>query len=144
MIGAGLLADDLHRARANAPWRHVYHALKGGVRVSVGHQPQIRKRVFDFGAFKKSKPAVHAVGNALREQQLFKHARLRVGAVQNADAVAAPAKGLPGLNAVDDKAPFVELIKRAVYADWLAVLALRPEVFAHAVGVEINDGVGGF
>ncbi len=49
----------------------------------------------------------------------------------------------PGLNAVDNKAPFVELIERAVHADRLAVLALRPEVFAHAVGVEINDGVGG-
>ena len=51
--------------------------------VAVRDQPQVGKRILDFGALEEPQAAVDAVGEAVPQQELFEHPRLGVGAVKD-------------------------------------------------------------
>src|SRR5690606_40837389 len=79
----------LDAACTDAPRGKVHHAQPGRVVVRIVEQPQVGKRMLDFLALEESQPAIHAVGNARREQGVLDDAGLRVAAIQNGDLAAA-------------------------------------------------------
>ncbi len=54
-----------------------------------------------------------------------------------------PAVLLPGFDTVDDKARFIEIVKRAIEGDRFAVGAVGPQFLTQTPAVVFNQGVSG-
>jgi hypothetical protein len=66
--GAGVVADGLDGAGADAARRRVDDAFERRIVVAIHDQAQVRERVFDFRALEESEAPIDAVRNAGREQ----------------------------------------------------------------------------
>ena len=136
------LTHHVQRAVANPAGRRVDHAFKRRVVVTVGNQTQIRERIFDFLTFEEAHTAVNAVRHPHLQQRLFQHARLGVAAIENGTLLQRAAVVLPGFDAVDHEARFVELVEGAVNRNRFAVDAVGPQLFTQTPVVILNQGVG--
>ena len=136
-------AQALDRRRADAARRRVDGALEAGIVIANRDEAQIRERVLDLHALEEAQAAVDAVRQAVADQRLFEHARLRIRAIQDR-AVAQPASSrVMRLDPVDDELGLVVLVERRVELDRLALLIVGPEVLAEPPGVLRNQSVRG-
>ena len=129
--------------RADAARRKVDHPRKRGVVVGIGEQAQVGDRMLDLGAFEKPQTAVDLVGNAVGEQHLLDHARLRVGPVQHRDLAAPRTPGDQVLDLGDQPASFVEVGAGFEHPHRLAMPLLGPEVLAKALAIVLDQCIGG-
>ena len=81
------VVDMLHGGFANAALGHVDNAVRRHVVGGVHHQVQVRHNIADLGAVEEARSADKAVRHARAHQHIFKHAALRVGAVEHGNLV---------------------------------------------------------
>ena len=99
--------------------------------------------MLDFGAFKKAQAAIHAVGDAGVEQAAFQHAALGVAAVEQGDFLAREAVVFgERLDFLDQPTRLVQVGGRFVDAHRFARALVGGQVFAQALAVVFNQGVG--
>ena len=99
--------------------------------------------MLDFRAFKKAQAAIHAVGDAGVEQAAFQHAALGVAAVEQGDFLAREAVVFgERLDFLDQPTRFVQVGGRFVDAHRFARALVGGQVFAQALAVVFNQGVG--
>ena len=140
---AGFFLQGFDAAGTDAPGRKVHHAQKAGVVLRVLQQAQVGQGVLDFGAFKKAQAAIHAVGDAGVEQAAFQHAALGVAAVEQGDFLAREAVVFgERLDFLDQPTRFVQIGGRFVDAHRFARALVGGQVFAQALAVVFNQGVG--
>ena len=140
---AGFFLQGFDAAGADAPGRKVHHAQKAGVVLRVLQQAQVGQGVLDFRAFKKAQAAIHAVGDAGIEQAAFQHAALGVAAVEQGDFLAREAVVFgERLDFLDQPTRFVQIGGRFVDAHRFARALVGGQVFAQALAVVFNQGVG--
>ena len=96
----GPAAQLLLRAVADAPRRHVEHAVQADRVERVEDEAQVGEQVLDLAAFVEARAADEPVGQALGDEALFQGAGLGVGAVHDGD-VAEVQAGLLALQALD-------------------------------------------
>ncbi len=70
---AGVVAQDLEGAIADAAGRGVDHPLEAGVVATVVDKAQVGHGVFDFLALEEAQAAVNAVRHGILHQRLFQH-----------------------------------------------------------------------
>jgi hypothetical protein len=80
---AGIAAERLQRAGADATPGRADGADEGRVVVTVGEQAQVGGDVLDLGLLEEGLAARQQVGDALVAQKLFERARLEVAAVED-------------------------------------------------------------
>ena len=140
---AGFFLQGFDAAGTDAPGREVHHAQKAGVVLRVLQQAQVGQGVLDFGAFKKAQAAIHAVGDAGVEQAAFQHAALGVAAVEQGDFLAREAVVFgERLDFLDQPTRLVQVGGRFVDAHRFACALVGGQVFAQALAVVFNQGVG--
>ena len=136
------LTQDLDRAGADTPRRHVDDPLQRRIVIAIEQQAQIGQGVLDFQTLVEAVPAIDAIGHALTDQRLLDDSRLGVGAVEDGHfAAAKPFVDLVA-NGIDDEARLVEIIEAAIHRDRLAAATVGPQLLAHALGVVADQGVG--
>src|SRR5690606_28077349 len=133
----------LDAACTDAPRGKVHHAQPGRVVVRIVEQPQVGKRMLDFLTLEESQPAIHAVGNARREQGVLDDARLRVAAIQNGDLAAAAPLVEQCLDLVEHPLGLEQIRRLLGDAYGLAMPLVCPEILAQAAGVMRNERIGG-
>src|SRR5690348_8645473 len=138
-----MLTDGIQTLGADTPGREIHHPLEGGIVAAVGNEAQVRERVLDFRALEESQAAVDLVRYPARDEGLFKHARLRVGAIEDRDLAPAAAMSDPVADAVSDELGLVPLVESGVEADRIALRAARPQILAEPAGVVGNESVRG-
>ena len=112
------------RGFADAARRRVDDALQSHRVVRIANQAQVAEHVFDFGALVEAESADHGVADVVAAQRFFNEARLRVGAVEDAQWPLAgscvsdePVLPEKRLNAVGDEEGFVFAVGGFVVAD---------------------------
>ena len=70
---AGVAAQDLEGAIADAAGRGVDHPLEAGVVATVVDKPQVGHGVLDLLPLEEAQAAVDAIGHGVLHQRLFKH-----------------------------------------------------------------------
>jgi hypothetical protein len=143
VVRARGVLQHLERARADAAGGKVHHAQERGVVVRVGDQAQVGERVLDLLALEEAQPAIHAVGNAGREEL---RARARATARWSGRAARsrcaarrrAPAPGSPRRSSAPRRRPH-----RPRRHGSARPRLVGPQVLAEAVAVVKDDRVGG-
>ncbi len=108
----------------------------------MGGEPQIGERVLDFLALEKPQSAVDAVRQCGAEQRMLEHARLRVRTVQHRHVRKRHPLGLQRLDLADDEGRFLEIARRLVDAQRLALAFGSPQVLAQALAIVADERVG--
>ena len=129
---------------ANASARRIDDAAQGNVVGWVDQQPQIGQHIADFAAVVKADAPDDYVGQAGTLQLLFKESRLGVSAVEHRgvpEAVASQA--VVAANSIDDVTGLAAVRVAFDDRDWIALGAVRPQLFALAALVVADDGIGG-
>ena len=140
---AGELLDALDGGLADAAARHVDDALRGNVVGGVHDQREVCHDVANLRAIEELRAADDAVGHARAQKHIFKHARLRVRAVENGDLVVRHAGGAAFLDLARDPTALVALVSRHIDVDLLAILGGSEEFLRLAVLIVRNNGVRG-
>src|SRR3989344_5746792 len=109
----------------------------------VMRETQIGDDVPDFLALIESDAAYDAIGNVVREKNLFHDARLGVGAVQYDKIVKGTTILRCGGNLARDKFRLVALIACGIGNQFLSPVFLRPQLFVALIGVVTNHMIGG-
>ena len=109
----------------------------------VDQQRQIGERVLDLGALVEARAADHLVRQAVANERVLEHARLRVGAVEDGDVGVGDALLGQPLDLAGDVAGLFVLVGQLAHADRLAAGGLGPELLALAARVARDDRVRG-
>ena len=134
--------QGLHRRVADAAARLVDDAAQGDVVVGVDGKAQVGQNVLDLLAVVEALAAVDAVGHAGEDQVLFRHAALRVCAVQDGHLLVLHALGVQAQDLPADKAGLALLVRQGRDQDRLARAPLGPKALALSARVVGDDGVG--
>ena len=111
---AGVAAQDLEGAIADATGRGVDHPLEAGVVATVVDKAQVGHGVLDLLPLEEAQAAVDAIRHSVLHQRLFQHPRLGVGAIEDGAVGQEATFFLPILEAADHEAGFVHLVEGGV------------------------------
>ena len=104
---------------------------------------QIRDQVLDLGALVEARAADHLVGDALPDEHVLEHARLRVHAVEDRDLAAGEALLDERSDARRDEARLGMLVLHLDRLHRIALAEVREQVLRLALAVVLDDGVRG-
>ena len=138
----GNLPHDFHRSRADAARRAVDDPSQAQIIGRRGNEAQIRQHVLDLGPVEEAGAADDAVGDAAALEGVFKLVGLGVHAVEHRmiPPVCPPPVG--GQDLRGDILGLVPLVVGEVMGQQLSPVLVCPELFALALEVVGDDGVG--
>src|SRR5467141_2079755 len=127
---------------ARASPRRLHGAAEGHVVGRIDGQPQPGEGVPDLLALVEAHAADDHVRDARAAQRVFEHARLRVGPIEDGDAVPADRIGARLEDRLRDEVRLLVLVPAAIDGGRLALGVLRPQGLLFALLV-VCDHVGG-
>ncbi len=134
----------VNRGLSDAARGIIDHALQGLFIARVAHQAEVADEVLDLFALVEAEAAVDAVGEVELAQRFLHAAALRVGAVQDGEALVRHLVLHLGLeDAVRHEGAFLVVAERAVYADLLALAVVGPDGLLDLVLVLLDERIGG-
>ena len=110
----------LYRGFADAALGHVDNAMGGNVVGRIDHQIQVRHYVTDFRTIEEARATDQPIRHASAHQHIFKHAALRIGAVEHRNLVVRHAFTVLMLDFRGNPTAFISFVGCAVHRDFVA------------------------
>ena len=139
----GKVCDDLDGRVADLPRRFVDDAAQADIVAGVGHDGHIGVDVLDLFAVVEALAAHDLVRDACAGEVAFDGGRLRVHPVEHRVVCQMPALFEVLTDDIRDVHGLILLVLRRVDLHLVALTVLRPEGLALALGVVLDDAVGG-